>query len=354
VSLEVSLGSTPVSLAPGVATRVPVELHNRSPVPVAVRMSMARGRVAGWAYVEPADVTVDGGGTAAVEVVLEAPAGQPPTTSLMPFTVHAVETATGAPAGFATGLLSVAVPVPVVGDLVARGDAAHVFDLHLANRSEAPAPVRIAAELDPPVGGVAVEPGTVRLEPRGSVTAVVRARPRRPLLGTPRPYVVAVAVTDANDPDRPALLTVTGTGTRRPRITNRMAGVAAIVTALAATAAVALSGVRLPLPGRTRATPPGSAAPAPAVVTVGRPYALIDVFPQRGDDGGWVAAEAARSRLAGAGMPVKLVDSLTSDVLADGGGGFWVLLQDGFATADAAQAFCARWKVVAPKCAVTA
>ena len=53
-------------------------------------------------------------------------------------------------------------------------------------------------------------------------------------------------------------------------------------------------------------------------------------------------------------MPVKLVDSLTSDVLADQGAGFWVLLQDGFPTVEAAQAYCTQWKLVAPKCAVTA
>ena len=53
------------------------------------------------------------------------------------------------------------------------------------------------------------------------------------------------------------------------------------------------------------------------------------------------------------GMPVRLVDSLGSDVLADEGTGFWVLLQDGFASAQAAQAFCTQWRVVAPKCQVT-
>jgi hypothetical protein len=354
VTLELRLGPTPVALAPGVATRLPVELHNPAPGPVTVRVSMARGRAAGWAHVEPADVTVEGGGTAAVEVVLEAPAGQPPSASLVPFTVHAVETATGEPAGFATGLLTVAVPVPVVGDLVARDGRPHAFDLRLANESAAPAPVRVTAELDPPAGGVTVEPGAVQIEAGESVTVAVRARPARPLLGTPKPYFVVVAVTDAHDPGRPPLLTATGTGTRRPRVANWMAGTAAIVLALAATVAVALSGVRLPLPGSKRAAPPAPATSAPAVFTVSRPYALIEVFPHRGDDSGRAAAEAARVRLAGAGMPVKLVDSRASEVLADGGAGLWVLLQDGFPTAEAAQAFCTQWRAVAPKCAVTA
>ena len=70
-------------------------------------------------------------------------------------------------------------------------------------------------------------------------------------------------------------------------------------------------------------------------------------------DGGQAAAAAAQAQLTAAGMPVRLVDSLRSDVLADDGAGFWVLLQDGFASAAVAQAYCTRWRTVAPKCAVT-
>ena len=80
---------------------------------------------------------------------------------------------------------------------------------------------------------------------------------------------------------------------------------------------------------------------------------LVEVFPRRGADGGKAAAEAQQAKLAAAGMPVKLVDSLASEVLADQGTGFWVLLQDGFATIEAAQAFCTQWRTVAPRCAVT-
>jgi hypothetical protein len=353
VTLEFKLRSTPIALAPGVPTRIPVELYNRASVPVAARVSMAGGRAGGWGYVEPADITVEAGGTAAVEVVLEAPADQRPSESLVPFTVHAVVAATGEPAGFATGLVTVTEPVPVVGELVTRDDQAHTFHLRLANEGNAPAPVRVAAELDPPAGSVTADPPAVQIEPGGSVTAVVRARPARPLVGTPRPYWVVVTVTDAHDPDRPPLLTATGKGTRKPWAATWMAGAAAIILVAALVAALALSGVRLALPGSRRAAPAGPPASAPAAVTVGRPYALIDVFPHHGDDGGRAAAEAARVRLTDAGMPVKLVDSLASDAVADGGTGFWVLLEDGFPTAEAAQAFCTQWKLVAPKCTVT-
>lgn len=353
MTLELALAGTPVALAPGVPTRVPVHLHNRGTAPVAVTVAVARGRAAGWAAVEPAGLTVDAGGTATVDVVLQTPADQPPSESLVPFTVHAVQTATGEPAGFATGLLSVALPMPVTGQLTATAGRAHAFDLRLDNDSDAAAPVRIAVTLDPPVGSVTAEPAAVSLDPGSTRTVAVRARPARPLLGRPKPYFVVVKVTDAHDPDRPPMVGVTASGTRRPRVAGWLAGTVAILLALGATAAVAFSGVRLPMPGGRRAAPPPAAAtPAAPVATtaVSRPYALIEVFPHRGPDGGRAAAEAARTRLAGGGMPVRMVDSLTSDVLADEGTGFWVLLQDGFASAEQAQAFCTQWKPIAPKC----
>jgi hypothetical protein len=329
-----------------------VELRNLAGASATFSVVVARGRAASWAAVDPPHLTVDGYATAGVELVLQTPPDQPPSPSFVPFTVQAVDATTGEPAGFATGLVTVALPVPVSGDLTARAGEPHTYDLRLVNDSDRPAPVRIAAELDPPAGSVAADPAAVRLQPGESRTAVVRAKPARPVLGTPRPYFVVVAVTDADDPDRPPLFTATGTGSRKPRVRGWMAATAAIVLALAATAAVALSGVRLPLPGSRRAAPP-AAAPSPTAVQISRPYVLVEVFPRRGADGGKAAAEAQQAKLAAAGMPVKLVDSLASEVLADQGTGFWVLLQDGFATIEAAQAFCTQWRTVAPRCAVT-
>ncbi|MCA2218199.1 COG1470 family protein [Jidongwangia harbinensis] len=349
MTVELTLPAEPVTLAPGVVTRVPVELRNLAAAPAALRLAVARGRAAGWA-VDPPAVTVDPYATTGVDLVLQTPPDQPPSPSLVPFTVHALDAATGEPAGFATGLLTVALPVPVSGALTARTGEPHAFDLRLVNDSDRPAPVRITAELDPPAGSIAAEPAAVRLEPGESRTALVRAKPARPFMGTPKPYFVVVAVTDAHDPDRPPLFTATGNGSRKPRVRSWMAGTAAVVLALAATAAVALSDVRLPLPGTKRAAKPAATPTTPAV---SRPYALVDVFPHRGPDGGKAEAESQRARLDTAGMPVKLVDSLASDVLEDKGTGFWVLLQDGFANPEAAQAFCTQWRVVAPKCAVT-
>jgi hypothetical protein len=83
---------------------------------------------------------------------------------------------------------------------------------------------------------------------------------------------------------------------------------------------------------------------------VSRPYALIDVFAQ--GDAGLAAAQTARDRLAGAGMPVRLVDSRASDEAADGPRGLWVLLQDGMSTVDGVRAYCDRYRRIAPNCQV--
>ena len=244
-----------------------------------------------------------------------------------------------------------ALPIPVTGELAARLPPRHAYDLRLRNDTQSAAPLRITAELDPPGGSITVRPDAVMLEPGMATTVSVRAKPTKPLIGTPKPFAVEVKVRDAYDAERPPYLTEVAAGTRKPRVPSLVAGIAAVLLALGATAAIALSDVRIPLPGRRQADKTPTNAPTP--VTVSRPYALIDVFPHRGADGGKADADAALGRLTGAGMPVRLVDSLSSDVLADRGSGFWVLLQDGFASAAEAETYCTRWRPVAPKCAVT-
>lgn len=351
--VELTLPSTPVALAPGVPTRVPVELRNTQPAPLDVRISVARGRASGWASVEPPTATIGAGATATVDVVLQAPPDQPPSASLVPFTVHAEDARSGAPAGFATGLLTVAVPVPVRGQLTARTGKQHMFDLLLGNDGDYPADVRITAKLDPPAGSASAQPEAARVEAHTSLLAAVRAKPSRPLMGTARQYAVVVTVHDGADLDRRPLLTAVATGTRKPRLPNWVAATIAILLALGATAAVAFSGVRVPLPGRNRAAPQQPAAQPPAAVQVVRPYAMVDVFPHQGADGGRASADAQKARFEAAGMPVRLVDSLASDELADDGAGFWVLLKDGFGSPAEAQAFCTQWRTIAPKCFVT-
>jgi len=353
VDVELTLPTEPVALAPGVPTRVPVQVRNPYATPLDLRIYLARGRAAGWATIDPPAVSLAPGQSAEIGVILQTPPSQPPSSSLVPFTVHVEEASTGEPAGFATALLTVALPVPVAGDMVPRPGARHSYDLRLINETPQPAALRITAELDPSSGSVQVQPDNLLLRPGEMAVVGVRAKPGRPLIGSPKKFAVVVKVADGYDTERAAYLTQVATGTRKARMSSLAAGILAVVLALGATAAILLtgSGLKLKLPGREE---PG-AAPTQAVakVTVGRPYALIDVFPHLGADGGKAAAEAAQAKLVAQGMPVRLVDSLGSDVLADEGAGFWVLLQDGFASAAAAQAYCTQWRVLAPKCQVT-
>ena len=349
MDVELTLPTEPVALAPGVPTRVPVQVRNPYARSLDLRIFLARGRAASWATVEPPAISLAPGRTAEVTVVMRTPPEQPPSTSLVPFTVHVEEAGTGEPAGFATALLTVTLPNPVTGDLVARPGQRWSYDLRLVNDTSHPASLLVTAELDPPGGSIRAQPDTVLLRPGTAATVGVRAKPSRPLIGSPRLVAVVVKVNDGYDTERPPYLSQVRTGTRKPRMSSLVAGVLAVILALGATAVIALNGPGAKLPflkKKDEGTPV-------AQVTVGRPYALIDVFPHRGADGGKAAAEAARAKLAGAGMPVRLVDSLGSDVLADDGAGFWVLLQDGFGTTEAARAFCAQWRVVAPKCQVT-
>jgi hypothetical protein len=351
VDVELTLPDEPVSLAPGVPTRVPVQLRNPYAQPLDLRVYLARGRAAGWATVDPAGVHLGPGETAEVSVIMQTPPEQPPSSSLVPFTVHAEEADTGEPAGFATALLKVALPVPVTGRLVAKDGPAHEYDLRLANDTRVQAPLRITAELDPPSGSVTVEPTAVLLEPGSAAVVAVSAKPRRPFSGSPRSFAVVVKVSDAYDAERAPYLTEVATGTRKSRVPTTVLFVTAIVLAVGASAAILLTGDHNFLPFGTKKA--GTATTAPAKVTVGTPYAMVDVFPHTGTDGGKGAADAALTKLQAAGMPVRLVDSLASDTLDDGPDGLWVLLQDGFGSTQAAENYCAQWRTVAPKCKVT-
>jgi len=352
VDVELTLPDEPVALAPGVPTRVPVQLRNPYAQPLDLRIYLARGRASGWATIEPAELSLRPGESAEVAVVLTTPPEQPPSSSLVPFTVHAEEASTGEPAGFATALLKVALPVPVTGSLVARREK-HTYDLWLANDTQRAAPLRITAQLDPPSGTVRVEPDAVLLEPGSRVTVAVRAKPGRPITGQPRTFAVLVKVSDVYDAERPPYLTQVATGKSRPLVRAFVLGTVAIVVLVAATALIALhTGGHGLFTGRLfKGRDKTAAAEQPVEqVTVTRPYALIDVFPR---DSGKAAAQAEQAKLVAARMPVRLVDSLGTDVLSDENGGFWVLLQDGFGSAAQADAFCAQWRAVAPKCRVT-
>jgi hypothetical protein len=79
---------------------------------------------------------------------------------------------------------------------------------------------------------------------------------------------------------------------------------------------------------------------------------MVGVFPKTGGNGGLADAEAARDDLNGAGMQVRVVDSTTSQILFDGPTGLWVVLRDGFVSAEAVDAYCDQYAILAPGCQV--
>jgi hypothetical protein len=349
VDVELVLPPEPVRLVPGAEVRVPVAVRNTSATPVAVRVGVASGRVAEWVHAEPPELAVPAGGSVDVALAFRPPARLPTGTALIPYTLRAEEVSGGERVGWATGLINVTEPDPMTGALEPAPDVADHFGLRVRSLSDGDVTFRIGALIDPPGGSVVAEPAAARLPAGGVVTATVRARPRRALWGAPRPYTVVVSLRDAGRPDDAApLLTVSGSGTNRPRLSTRAAAVLGTVLLVLVTAAIVLVGGRLTMPGR--AAQQTAAAPTSTTTSIRRPFVLVDVFPHGGGDGGRGAAEAEQTRFTNAGMPVRLVDSLTSDALADDQGGFWVLLQDGFGSAAQAQAYCDRFREIAPKC----
>lgn len=348
MDVEIGVPQTPVALVPGEATRVPIEVGNVSTAPMSVRVSVVRNRAGAWSDPDQPVLELPPGDRVAVEVVFRPPASAVPSSTLLPFTVQAEDLRYGVTAGRATGLVALTAGQRLDATLV-RGVArrgATPFTLSLRNRGSAPLTVRVEPATDRP-GRVDADPPVVDLPGGVSATAQVVARPRVPLVGAATPYAVTVSCRDASAGDEaPPLATVIETGTAAPRIGRTMTTVLAGTALIAATGgAVLLGGVRLPWRG------PASPPPA-ATVEVRRPYALVDVFPRQDGPGGRPAAEAALARLTAAGMPVRLVDSTTSDAVADGRDGFWVLLHDGLPTVEEARAYCDRYRPIAPKCEV--
>lgn len=337
VALE--LPRTPVRLAPGVESRTELTVRNPGSTPVTLRISVGRGRAGDWGRPEPAEVTVAAGDSVLVELVFHAPDTAGPSAGLIPFTVRAEE-ASGEVVTL-SGLLTVREPDRVSGTLTPLPGRRHRYELTLHSHHEVGQRVRISAVLDPPTGTATATPDTVELAAGASVSATVRARPRRPLLGAPTTYATVLTLHGA---DEAPLAQLSAEAALKPWLPTRLTAVVSALVLLGGTTALVLYRTGFAIPGL-------SARPATSAPPFKRPYVLVEVFPHRGADGGRGAAEAAQQQLRTAGMTVRLVDSLSTDQLDDaGGGGFWVLLQDGFADATQAKAYCDRFRAIAPKC----
>lgn len=353
MDVEIAVPQTPVALAPGEETRVRIEVCNRSTASISLRLSVARSRAGAWSHTDPPLVELAPGDCTALDVVFRPPGNVLPSPTLQPFTVQAEDVRYGVMAGRATGLLTVAAPERL-GAVLTReppddGRPAR-YRLRLSNRGDSPLTLRLEPTVEPSGGQVTVDPVVVDV-PRGeTVTVQVRVRPRIHLVGSDTPYAVSVSCRDAAAAeDAPPLATVEGTGTAGPRLGRAPAAVLTVtLLVLVAAGAVVLGGL-IDLPGRQRTAPPKTTAPT---VDVQRPYALVDVFPRQDGPAGRPAAEATLARLTAAGMPVRLVDSTATEVVADGQGGLWVLLQDGFSSIAETRAYCDQYRMVAPKCDV--
>ncbi|OLT21075.1 hypothetical protein BJF78_34755 [Pseudonocardia sp. CNS-139] len=331
---------------PGGESRVRVTVHNPGDRDEQYRLDVL-GDAARWAQLEPRLLAVPAGESGVTDVVLRPPHGTtaPPGTALG---VRCVRVG-----GAEQGVVAEAdLLVSPVADLDARIEPAvgsgarrsrHVVTLH--RHGSAPAPVVIETGDPRQALGFAVAPREVTVEPGGTERVYVTARTRRPvLLGARRthPFTVGYRVRGAP-----------GQGELAARFEQRpvlgVAGVLGIVlVALGLVAGLMFWAFRYPLP----AAPPTSAAPATAAsgdpvqghfVIYGPPTPIDDVA-------NLGAAERLLSALQAGGVDARLVDSRDSDQLADGLSGLWVVLRDGFPTAEAAHAECTAHRDLAPYC----
>jgi hypothetical protein len=411
--MEIAVPQTAVSVSPGVETRVRIQISNPGDAAVPVRIGLARGRLATWAQAEPSVVSAGPGESTGVDLVFRPPATALPTSALQPFTVQVEDMRDGSVTARATGLLTVATPARVSAGLaVVRARRRRVeLRLTLTNATATPLTVRVRPVVES-VGEATARPGApqdratrkaarraerrvtakpivVDLPGERDATARIIARPRRAFVGTRLPYVVTVRCSDAiadaaedvaaqlkaselglgaadrttggaagvasglagpaDDEPAPPLVTVTHAGVARPRLARPTATVIGLLLVAALTGGAVWLGREGQLPDLVNRLRPGGGQAQEDPVS--RPYVMVEVF-QKDSNGARERAEATREDFNNAGMQVRVVDSEESEELFDGATGFWVVLRDGFASADAARAYCQQYRVVAPNCQV--
>jgi hypothetical protein len=348
MDVGITVPQTPISVAPGTETRMRVDLRNRSAAAVSVRLSVAHSRAGAWAQAEPPVLELDPGGSASADLVFRPPSSVEAVATLLPFTVQAEDMRLGVVTGRATGLLTVAPQERLTAEL--HPESARpglvVLQVRLGNRDDAPLTLKLEPKLESE-GRVEAVPAVTDVPGGEMSTTKIQIRPAGRMSTSRTDYHVSVACKDVAAPaDWPPLAVLSDSGTVPPRFGPRFTVPFVLVLLLAVAAGAALATGRIELPERIR---PGGGGPEANVEQIAKPYAVAEVF-LKDDPAGRQAAEQAVQRMKTAGMSVRLVDSTTSPDLADGGGGLWVVLQDGFGTLGEAQAYCDRFRVVAPKC----
>jgi hypothetical protein len=344
MDVEIAVPPTPVVLTPGDETRTRIEVCNLSDAHLSVRLSVARSRAAAWSQAEPPVLDLAAGDRTQSDIVFRPPDDAPPTSALQPFTVQAEDLRYGVVAGRGTGLLTIEVAKRLTASLTHETDAR--LRLTVTNHGHTPLTLALEARVDPPRARVHVEPPVLDVPRGATASAQVEVHPRGPFVGSQTRYAVSVSGRDAAAEAGASLVTVDEAVTVGPQVSGRALKVLLTVLVILALAGAVWWRLAPRLQDR--------ASPSPAVTStttiIRRPYALIAVFPRQEGPNGRGAAEATLARLKQGGMPVRLVDSTTTGSVADTGGGFWLLLQDGFASVDEAKRFCDKYRALAPKC----
>ncbi|HEU5111242.1 MAG TPA: hypothetical protein VFT95_22100 [Micromonosporaceae bacterium] len=353
MDVGIAVPQTPVAVAPGTETRIRVDLRNLSAAAVSVRLSVAHSRAGAWAQADPPVLELEAGASAHADLVFRPPSGVESGINLLPFTVQAEDLRLGVIAGRATGLLTVAPQERLTAELSREGSRAGLVTLQvrLGNRADVPLTLKLEPKLESDDCRAEPVPAVIDVPGGEMATAKVNVRPRR-LSVSRKAYDLSMACRDVAAPaDGPPLAVLTDSGNVPPRLGPRFTVPLVLLLLLIGLAGAGLATGRVKLPERLPFVGGGDSAPGVAQVRIAKPFVVTEVF-LKGTPDGRSAADDAVARMTAAGMSVKLVDSTTSPDLADGEGGFWVVLKDGFGTVGEAQSFCDRFRAVAPKCEI--
>ncbi len=328
----------------GGESRIPVTVHNPGAAEEHYRFEIL-GDAARWGRIEPRYVPgVPAGSQTGVELVLRPPADAPAGTT--PFAVRCVSLLDPARCAVVEGDVVVGASRDLdvaVAAVVATGRRSGQYLVAVANRGHAPAAVRLTGSDLRRELGFAMVPGEFTLDGGETGTSYLSVRPRSPkLLGAAvtHPFVVehhgpsgGVDRLPQRFEQRPVLGPWTGT-----------------LAALLVLAAVALAGLLVwpSLHGTGSRTAAGTAAP-PSGGALHGSYVVWSLTPVA-DLGNQTFPAREVAKLRAAGVPARIVDTRTSPQLAQTAVPAFLVVQDGFADAAAAQAACTAHRDIAPAC----
>jgi hypothetical protein len=327
----------------GGESRIPVTAHNPGAAEEHYRFEIL-GDAARWGRIEPRYVPgVPAGGQTALELVLRPPADAPAGTT--PFAVRCVSLIDAGRCAVVEGDVVVGASRDVdvaVTAVAAAGRRSGQYLVAVANRGQAPAPVRLSGSDPRRELGFAMAPGEFTVDGGETSTSYLSVRPRHPkLLGSPvtHPFVV-----EHHGPS--------GAVDRLPQRFEQRAVLGPLTGSLAALlvlAAVVLGGLLVWPSLHGTGSPTASASASASGGALRGSYVIWAATPV-GDVGNQTAPARLVAKLKAAGVQARIVDTRTSPQLAQTPLPAFLVVQDGFADLAAAQAACAAHRDVAPAC----